>query len=83
MKTIIVPVDFSITSTNAAEFAGNLAAFYGAEIWLYHAYQIPIALSEFAYPVVDIEEMKKAAQHELEIVKANTQSKLKIGRAHV
>jgi nucleotide-binding universal stress UspA family protein len=69
MKTIIVPVDFSTTATNAAEFAGNLAAFYGAEIWLYHAYQIPIALSEFAYPVVDIAE--------LDLLKENTQSKLR------
>jgi len=77
MKTIIVPVDFSTTATNAAEFAGNLAAFYGAEIWLYHAYQIPIALSEFAYPVVDIAEMQKAAEHELEQLKENTQSKLR------
>lgn len=77
MKTIIVPVDFSITATNAAEFAGNLAAFYGAEIWLYHAYQIPIALSEFAYPVVDIAEMQKAAEHELALLKELTQSKLR------
>jgi len=77
MKTIIVPVDFSTTATNAAEFAGNLAAFYGAEIWLYHAYQIPIALSEFAYPVVDIAEMQKAAEHELNLLKAATQSKLR------
>ncbi|MEP7108729.1 MAG: universal stress protein [Ferruginibacter sp.] len=77
MKIIIVPVDFSITSTNAAEFAGNLAAFYGAEIWLYHAYQIPIALSEFAYPVVDIAEMQKAAEHELGLLKDNTQNKLR------
>jgi len=76
MKIIIVPVDFSTTATNAAEFAGNLAAFYGAEIWLYHAYQIPIALSEFAYPVVDIAEMQKAAEHELDLLKENTQSKL-------
>ncbi len=77
MKNIIVPVDFSTTATNAAEFAGNLAAFYGAEIWLYHAYQIPIALSEFAYPVVDIAEMQKAAEHELNLLKENTQSKLR------
>ncbi|MBC7890183.1 MAG: universal stress protein [Ferruginibacter sp.] len=77
MKIIIVPVDFSTTSTNAAEFAGNLAAFYGAEIWLYHAYQIPIALSEFAYPVVDIAEMQKAAVHELDVLKENTQNKLR------
>ena len=77
MKTIIVPVDFSATSTNAAEFAGNLAAFYGAEMWLYHAYQIPIALSEFAYPVVDIVEMQNAADHQLELLRDETQSKLR------
>lgn len=76
MKTIIVPVDFSATATNAAEFAGKLADFYGAEIWLYHAFQIPVALSEFAYPVVDIAEMKKAAEHELDLLKTNTQNKL-------
>ena len=78
MKRIVVPVDFSSTSTNAAEFAGNLAAFYGAEIWLYHAYQIPIALSEFAYPVVDIAEMQKAAEHELSLLKDVTETKLRV-----
>ncbi len=76
MKTIIVPVDFSEAASNAAEFAGQFASFYGATVWLYHAYQIPIALSEFAYPVVDIAEMQKAAEHELEILKENTLSKL-------
>jgi len=77
MKNIVVPVDFSTTAANAAEFAGNLAAFYGAEVWLYHAYEIPIALSEFAYPVVDISEMQKAADHEMEILKENTEAKLR------
>ncbi|MEO5891938.1 MAG: universal stress protein [Ferruginibacter sp.] len=76
MKNIVVPVDFSTTSTNAAEFAGNLAAFYGADIWMYHAYEIPIALSEFAYPVIDIAEMQKAAEHELDLLKESTLSKL-------
>lgn len=77
MKTIIVPVDFSTTSANAAEFASKLAAFYGADLLLYHAYEIPIALSEFAYPVFDVTEMQKAALHELEILKENTLAKLK------
>ena len=77
MKTILVPVDFSATATNATEFAGNLAAFYGAELWLYHAFQIPIALSEFAYPVLDIAEMQKAADHELEVLKEKTQAQLR------
>jgi nucleotide-binding universal stress UspA family protein len=76
MKTIVVPVDFSTTSTNAAEFAGNLAAFYGAEIWMYHAYEIPIALSEFAYPVSDIAEMQKTAEQELKMLKEATERKL-------
>jgi nucleotide-binding universal stress UspA family protein len=73
MKTIIVSVDFSTPAVNAAEFAANLASFYGADIWLYHAFEIPIALSEFAYPVVDVEEMQKAADHELELLKNTTQ----------
>jgi len=77
MKTIIVPVDFSTTSSNAAEFASNLAAFYGADLLLYHAYEIPVALSEFAYPVFDVAEMQKSAMHELEILKENTLAKLK------
>jgi hypothetical protein len=59
MKRILVSVDFSATSANAAEFTANLAAFYGADIWFYHTFEIPIALSEFAYPVVEVEEMQK------------------------
>lgn len=77
MKTIIVPVDFSTTSANAAEFASNLAAFYGADLLLYHTYEIPVSLSEFAYPVFDVTEMQKVAMHELEILKENTLAKLK------
>ena len=77
MKRIVVSVDFSATSANAAEFAANLAAFYGADIWFYHAFEIPIALSEFAYPVVDVEEMQKAADHEMEVLKNTILEKLK------
>ncbi|WP_301928727.1 universal stress protein [Ferruginibacter sp.] len=77
MKAIIVPVDFSTTAANAAEFAGNLAAFYGADLLLYNAYEIPVALSEYAYPVFDVGEMQKAAIHELEILKENTKAKVR------
>jgi nucleotide-binding universal stress UspA family protein len=71
MKTIIVPVDFSTTSANAAVFACKIAAFYGADIWLYHTYELPVALGEFAYPVFDMAEMQKAADGELAIFKGN------------
>jgi len=76
MKTILVPVDFSTVSANAADFAGNLAAFYGAELLLYHTYELPVGLSEYAFPVFDVDEMQSAAIHELEILKENTQNKL-------
>lgn len=77
MKTILVPVDFSAVSANAAEFAGNLAAFYGADLLLYHTYEIPVALSEYALPVVDVGEMQTTAIQELEILKESTQNKLR------
>jgi nucleotide-binding universal stress UspA family protein len=69
MKNIIVPVDFSPAASNAAMFAGELAAFYGAEIWLYHAYETPVAISEFAYPLFDANELQKAAENELQLLK--------------
>ena len=76
MKRIVVPVDFSATASNSADFAANLASFYGAELWLYHAYEIPVALSEFAYPVDDVAEMQKNAALELERLKEVTMHKL-------
>jgi nucleotide-binding universal stress UspA family protein len=78
MKTIIVPVDFSENSANATEFAANLAAFYGASLLLYHAYQLPVVMHEFAYPAFDIQETQRAAEHELEVMMENTLSKIKV-----
>lgn len=77
MKTILVPVDFSDTGNNAALFAANLAEFYGADLWMYHAYELPVSLSEYAFPLVGIEEMQSAAEHELEQLKKKTLSKLR------
>lgn len=77
MKSIIVPVDFSKTASNAVVFAGNLAAFYNAEVWLYHAYELPVSIGEFSYPLFDVNEMQTAAVHELELLSENTQQKLR------
>lgn len=77
MKKIIVPVDFSAASTNAAEFAGNLAIFYGAEIWLFHAYEMPVGIGEIAWPLFNVTELQKAAEQELETLKETIQSNLR------
>jgi nucleotide-binding universal stress UspA family protein len=65
MKNIIVPVDFSAAAENAANFACELAEFYHADLYLYHAYGTYTPLSEYAY-LVSTGEMQEAAEFELE-----------------
>lgn len=61
MKKILVPTDFSDTSRNAVEFAGGLAAAIGAEIELFHAYQV-VKTAEMFVSVNDI--IEKDLEHE-------------------
>jgi nucleotide-binding universal stress UspA family protein len=77
MKRIIAPVDFSEASANAAIFAGNLAEFYGAELLLYHTYELTIPVSAFGYPFVTPHEMQDAANYELEQFKQRVQAALR------
>jgi len=77
MKKIIAPVDFSDTAANAAVFAGNLAEFYGAELWLYHSYEMMIPVTEYGYSYVSITEMQEAAEHELQSFKNRIQEELR------
>lgn len=69
MKTIVVATDFSENAFVAAEYAGRLAAFYGADLWLFHAYQIPIAVGEFAFASLDIASMQHSTELELKNLK--------------
>lgn len=77
MKKLVVPVDFSATSANAAEFAGNLAIFYGAEVWLYHAYEMPVGLGEVVWPLFNVNELQAAAEQELKMLAETVQGKLR------
>jgi nucleotide-binding universal stress UspA family protein len=77
MKKIIAPVDFSDAAANAAVFAGNLAEFYGAELWLYHSYEMMIPVTEYGYSYISITEMQEAAEHELESFKNKVQDELR------
>lgn len=77
MKKIIAPVDFSDAAANAAIFAGNLAEFYGAELWLYHSYEMIVPVTEYGYSYISITEMQEAAEHELEEFKRRVQDGLR------
>lgn len=71
MQTILVPVDFSATSYNAAKYAINLATQLQAEnIVLYNAYEMPVmANGGLTAPImIDLEEMKTNSTKALEIM---------------
>jgi nucleotide-binding universal stress UspA family protein len=46
MKTILVPVDFSKCSNNAAKYAMQIAAQAKCKVILLHSYHVPIAMAE-------------------------------------
>ncbi len=52
MKTIIIPIDFSACSTNAANYAIELVKKIKAKIIFIHAFQIPAPIPEaYVYPI--------------------------------
>ena len=59
MKTILVPTDFSNAATNAAEYAVNLAKEMNAKVLLFHAYQMPIPISEVPIMIITPDELQK------------------------
>ena len=66
MKNIIVAVDFSEVSVNAARYGVQLAKFCGAKIWIYHTYQLPVTVSDIGYPFVSAAELKNLADFQME-----------------
>jgi nucleotide-binding universal stress UspA family protein len=46
MKTILVPIDFSPCSTNAAHYAADLALAIKADLLLIHVIQVPVTTAE-------------------------------------
>ncbi|HLX93071.1 MAG TPA: universal stress protein [Puia sp.] len=59
MKTILVGTDFSAVSRNATVFAAHLASALGARLVLFHAYNLPTAVTDIAYMMVSVEEIQK------------------------
>jgi nucleotide-binding universal stress UspA family protein len=71
MQTILVPVDFSAVSRNAAVYAAELARLFNARLLLFHAYMLPTPVSDVPYMMVTADEtqheneahLKKEANH--------------------
>lgn len=69
MKTLIVPTDFSPISTNAINYAADMALAINASITLLNVYQVPVSMTEVPVVMVSVEELKKASEEKLEEIK--------------
>lgn len=65
MKTIIVPTDFSPVSTNAMNYAIDLALDIKADLILFHVYQVPVAMSEVPVLMPTEEEVEKESREKM------------------
>lgn len=72
MKTIIAATDFSPSATHAATYAAAMAMALGADLFLLHAYELPVSYGEISLPIdmgnwqQDAETTLRALQQDLE-----------------
>lgn len=78
MKTIMVPTDFSEAASNATDYAASLAGHFNASLILFHAYHVPVTVSEtpITTTLEDIQ-LEEAAKIQLEVVRQNIIRKYK------
>lgn len=68
MKTIIVPVDYSINAKNAALYALHLAKRMEAKLVLLHVFNLPVLLTNSLARTFPLEELKQQHQTKLSLL---------------
>jgi nucleotide-binding universal stress UspA family protein len=71
MKTLLVPTDFSAASTNAMNYAADMALAIGADLLLFHVYQIPIAVTDIPIALISVDELQESAEEKIKKTKAD------------
>jgi nucleotide-binding universal stress UspA family protein len=66
MKTFIVPTDFSMNAQHASSYAVQLARQLQAKVILMHAYEPPVAISEYEVSTIHFDTMKEHIVRRLE-----------------
>jgi len=69
MKTIIVPTDFSPVAINAMNFAADMAMGINASLYLVHAFQVPVTMTDVPVLLTSVDELKKTSEERLEELK--------------
>ncbi|MBS1663393.1 MAG: universal stress protein [Bacteroidetes bacterium] len=65
MKQIVVPVNFTANSLNAARYAADMAAAIGGELHLVYVVQYPLTMSDIIMPDYIFEEMQQSGKEQL------------------
>ena len=71
MKTIVVPIDFSPCSTNAARYAADLALAIKADLHLIHVIQVPVTTAELTMTEYVYREIVEGANISLQKTQAD------------
>lgn len=71
MKTLLVPTDFSATALNAANYAADMALVLGADLLLFHVYQVPVAVTDVPLVLLSVDDLKKNAIEKLAKLKTD------------
>jgi len=76
MKTIIVPTDFSAISNNAIDYAADLAKATGCTLLIFHAYQVPVSMTDVPIVLLSVEDLQKTNESKMDEVKRSLQQKI-------
>lgn len=69
MKTIIIPTDFSPTAVNAMNYGLDMALAINASVILFHAYSVPVSMTDVPVMLVSVEELEKNARQQMTLLK--------------
>jgi len=75
MKTIIVPTDFSAISNNAIDYAADLAKATGSSILVFHAYQVPVSMTDVPIVLLSVEDLQKNNEAKMDDLKNSLQER--------
>jgi nucleotide-binding universal stress UspA family protein len=71
MKTLLVPTDFSPAALNAANYAADMALAIGADLLLFHVYQVPVAVTDVPLVFISVDDLRTSAVQKLEKLKGD------------
>ncbi len=76
MKTILVPTDFSEIANNALNYAAKLAVYTRSKLFLFHAYHVPMIVSEVPFVLTSEEnQLEEKSNDQMKLIIENLQKK--------